>query len=176
MTSTHTTHGLIRNDLMLDLLAKIHKDIEQHTTDSSISVNNVYIEKMISSSSLPGLGDTFTFAPPTTELLNALNMDFRLCPSLLHAVAVLHTGSLIITTNNALFTLTVEAYSRAKYLDSHGETNMKSFPSFYGSLPNGLSVGIHEEADGGAAKMKLKIGTKTMNVLIDQEEQNVRRP
>ncbi|KAG1444571.1 hypothetical protein G6F46_004458 [Rhizopus delemar] len=59
-----------------------------------------------------------------------------------------------------------EVYARAKSLDSHGETNMKSLPSFTSLFPNLLSVGIHEEADGGAAKMKLKIGIKTMNVLI----------
>ncbi|KAI8344578.1 hypothetical protein BC941DRAFT_464793 [Chlamydoabsidia padenii] len=79
---------------------------------------------------------------------------------------MLHIGSLIITTDNAILTLTAEVYARAKCLDSPGETNMKSLPSFTSLFPNLLSVGIHEEADGGAAKMKLKIGSKTMNVLI----------
>lgn len=187
MKSTHISYGLIRNDTMLDMLVRIpfenqnysqpleciveiHKDegnyVERDTSGSSISINSAYVQKMISPSSLPGIDDAFTFAPPTTELLDALNTDFRLCPSLLHAVAILRTGSLIITTDNAILTLTAEVYARAKCLDSHGETNMKSLPSFTNLFPNLLSVGIHEETGGGAAKMKPKIGIKTINVLI----------
>lgn len=84
---------------------------------------------------LPGLGDTFTFTLSITELLNALNIDFRLAPSLLHAAIVLHTGPLILAANNAIFTFTTEAYATVKWLDSHGQTNMKSFPLVSGSLP-----------------------------------------
>lgn len=74
---------------------------------------------------------------PTAELLGHLNYDFRLYPSLLHAVAKLHTGSLI-ADKDVIFAMTAEAYGRAKPVDIHGETSMKSFPSpsncLYGSL------------------------------------------
>ncbi|CAO3682671.1 unnamed protein product [Rhizopus stolonifer] len=85
MTSAHTTHKLIHNDLMLDMLAKvpenhnysqllecivqIHKDVENsikgYASGSLISVNDTYVEKIFSSPSLPGLGEAFTFAPLT---------------------------------------------------------------------------------------------------------------
>ncbi|KAI8146891.1 hypothetical protein BJV82DRAFT_508760 [Fennellomyces sp. T-0311] len=90
-----------------------------------------------------------------------LNFDFRLAPSLLHAVAKLHTGALVYSQRETALLLTCEAYSRSKATDVHSETSMKSFPKDGESI----FVGICEESDGGGAKQKLKIGGKHMNVL-----------
>ena len=84
----------------------------------------------------------------------------------MHAVALLHTGCIIVDKYNLVFTLTAEVYSRSKSLDAHGEANLKSIPLPNNSSYDGLAIGIFEESDGGAAKRKLKIGSKSMNVLI----------
>src|ERR1700730_8787001 len=86
--------------------------------------------------------------------------------NLLHAVAKLHTGALIVDQNDIIFAITAEAYARAKSIDVHGVTNMKSHPTASNCRYGSLSVGVHEEADGNAVKRKLKIGSKSMNVLI----------
>lgn len=82
----------------------------------------------------------------TTELLGYLIQDFRVCPQLLHAVAKFHTGALIVD-NDTVFEMTAEAYGRAKSVDIHGETNMKSFPSPANCVYGSLAVGVHEEVE-----------------------------
>lgn len=171
MQDVHTTaHELINDDLMLDILSKVSfkyqcysnplkctaqfstdkgNHVEQENTESTVSINSAYVGKIISSN-LPGIGDVFKFSLPTPKILGALYMDFWLCPSLLHAV-VAHTEHLIITTDNAILTLTAEAYAGANALEFHGESNMKSIPSHASLFSNLFSVGILEETDGGAA-------------------------
>lgn len=153
----------------LECVLQLHEENGQGVqsfTKSNVKGDSVYIEKFIDSSRLPGLIDTFAFTEATTEVIECLALDFRLSPSLLHAVAVLHTGCIIVDDYNMLFTLTAEVYSRSKSLDVHAETNLKSIPLPGNSIYDGLSIGIHEESDGGAAKKKLKIGSKSMNVFI----------
>ncbi|KAI9483905.1 MAG: hypothetical protein EXX96DRAFT_616860 [Benjaminiella poitrasii] len=235
MPKTHTTHTLIRNNLILDLMENVPFDdgdyskqlqcvlqvynesmkaADQFTKPTSISNSYIsplfkvvlfkaefsfhdslrqnekpapkqrllYVSKLISSFQLSGLLDATEFAPPSTQLLDAINIDFKICPALLHAVAVLHTGCLIVNRSNTLLTLTAEVYSRAKSLDVHGESNMKSIP-LPDSQYNGRSVGIHEESDGHPTKMKLKLAytticydkTKQDNFLAIFEEQITER-
>ncbi|ORY95262.1 hypothetical protein BCR43DRAFT_420936, partial [Syncephalastrum racemosum] len=47
----------------------------------------------------------------------------------------------------------------------HAETNMKSMPLDDCMYHPWLCAGIFEEADGHATKNKLKLGSKTMNIL-----------
>ncbi|KAF7729302.1 hypothetical protein EC973_004558 [Apophysomyces ossiformis] len=186
LTSSISAHALMRNEFILDVVRKIpfqdncfSESLEcvlqlhdengqgvQSSMEPSIAKDHVYVEKSIASSRLPRLIDTFAFTEATTELIECLNLDFRISPSLLHAVAVLHTGCIIVDEYNIVFTLTAEVYSRSKSLDAHGETNLKSIPLPDSSTYDGLAIGIYEESDGGAAKRKLKIGSKSMNVLI----------
>lgn len=95
------------------------------------------------------------------ELIDLLNFDYCFAPELLHAVAKLHTSSIVCINDEILFILTVEVYARSKGTDVHAETSNKSLPLNSSSL----FVGICEEADGGNTKDKLKIGGLSMNVL-----------
>lgn len=131
----------------------------------STGMGPVTLQKLVRMSTLPGILDRGDYQEPTTELIENLNYDFRLCPTLLHAVAMLHTGCLIMH-KDLIFVVTVEVYGQAKSIDIHAETSLKSFPSVSGSPYDALSVGIHEEADGAGMKRKLKIASKTMTVLI----------
>jgi hypothetical protein len=186
LTSSISTHALMRKEFILDVVGKIpfpdncfSDSLEsvlqlhdengqgvQSSTEPSIAGNNVYVEKSTASSRLPGLIDAFAFTEATTEVIECLNLDFRLSPSLLHAVAALHTGCVIVDEYNLVFTLTAEVYSRSKSLDAHAEKNPKSIPLPCNATYDGLAIGIYEESDGGAAKKELKIGSKSMNVLI----------
>ncbi|KAI9475593.1 MAG: hypothetical protein EXX96DRAFT_620088 [Benjaminiella poitrasii] len=100
------------------------------------------------------------------DLQDALNYGFRRRPSLLQAVAKLHTG-LIVVDKSVILILVAEAYGRAKSIDVNAETNFKSLPHLTNSTVyhSSLCAGIFEEADGHAIKNKLKIGSKYMNVL-----------
>lgn len=186
LTSSISIHALMRKEFRLDVVGKIpfpdncfSDSLEsvlqlhdengqgvQSSTEPSIAGNNVYVEKSTASSRLPGLIDTFAFTEATTEVIECLNLDFRLSPSLLHAVAALHTGCVIVDEYNLVFMLTAEVYSRSKSLDAHAKTNLKSIPLPCNATYDGLAIGIYKESDGGAAKKKLKIGSKSMNVLI----------
>jgi hypothetical protein len=83
------------------------------------------------------LNNAFEFLSPTEELIEVLNMDFRIWPSLLHAVSVLHAGSLVMMDHNVLLALMAKVYSGSKTLDIHSESNQKPIPA------KRLSVGAH---------------------------------
>lgn len=124
------------------------------------------MKQVVETSFLPNLlsknGD---YSEPFPELLHHLNFDYRLKPSLLRAVANLRRGSIVVD-KEVIFVMVAEVYGRGKASDTHAETNLKSLPtpasSFYGSL----SIGIHEEANSGTIKRKLKIVSRSMNVLV----------
>lgn len=59
------------------------------------------------------------------EILQHLNFDFRLRPSLLHAVENLHRGSIVVG-KEVIFIMDVEAYGRERACHIHAETNLKS--------------------------------------------------
>ncbi|KAI7854846.1 hypothetical protein BDC45DRAFT_440131, partial [Circinella umbellata] len=82
-------------------------------------------------------------------------------PTLLHAVAQLHTSSIVSIGDELILLLTAEGYARSKGTDAHAETSMKSLPPDSSSL----FVGVCEEADGSRSKDKLKIGSMSMNIL-----------
>ncbi|KAG0176614.1 hypothetical protein DFQ28_008092, partial [Apophysomyces sp. BC1034] len=101
-------------------------------------------QQTVQQSFIPGLmHENGNYAEITEELLQYLNFDFRLNPALLHAVAKLHTGAIIVG-KEVVFILVAEAYGRAKSIDVH----------------------VHEESDGNASKRKLKVGRNTMNILV----------
>ncbi|CEP11913.1 hypothetical protein [Parasitella parasitica] len=102
---------------------------------------------------------------PDDDLLRYLNYDFRQSPHLLQAAAKLHTGS-IIFDKAVILTITAEAYCRGKATDVHGESYPNTLPTPCRCIYGLLSVGVHNESDGKGMKRKLKIGFKTMNVLI----------
>ncbi|KAI8144272.1 hypothetical protein BJV82DRAFT_578297 [Fennellomyces sp. T-0311] len=122
---------------------------------------SIALIKDIRLSSLPGLIGDCNYHEPGEDLVKMLDFDFRFAPSLLHAVAKLHTGALVYSEREAAMLLTCEAYSRSKATVVHSETSMKSIPKDGESI----FVGMCEESDGGGAKQKLKIGGKHMNVL-----------
>lgn len=142
-------------------MAKVYNRLKPN-----IARKYVYIEKPIASSRLARLIDTFAFTEATIELIECLNLDFRISSSLLDAVAVLHAGCIIVDEYNLVFTLTTEVYSSSKSLDAHAETNLRSIPLPGNLIYDGLAIGIYQESDGGAAKKKLKIDSKSMNVHI----------
>ncbi|KAI8384658.1 uncharacterized protein BYT42DRAFT_612341 [Radiomyces spectabilis] len=72
----------------------------------------------------------------------------------------------IIVEKEVVFVLVAEAYGRSKSIDIHGETNQKSYPTPSSCKYESLSVGVFEESDGNGMKQKLKIGSKTMNILV----------
>ncbi|KAG1143853.1 hypothetical protein G6F37_008619 [Rhizopus arrhizus] len=84
---------------------------------------------------------------------------------LLHAVAKLHTGALIVD-KEIVFAMVTEAYGRSKAIDAHSESNQKSLPTPSNCVYGCLSVGMHEGSDGNGIKRKLKIGSSTMNILV----------
>lgn len=61
--------------------------------------------------------------------------------------------------------MTAKAYGLAKSLHAYGERNLKSIPVPGVYVYENLIIGVHEESDGGSAKMKLKILLKIKNVL-----------
>ncbi|KAI8377599.1 uncharacterized protein BYT42DRAFT_570911 [Radiomyces spectabilis] len=149
--------------------------IQFHEGDTPISPTDVpgkqvnmmlVANQVVRSSFIPSLlTKNGPYAEPSTELLALLNYDFRISPSLLHAVAKLYTGAIIID-KEMVFAITVEAYCRGKATDIHGETNFKTLPSPSTCVYGSLSIGVFEESDGKAMKKKLKIDSKHMNVLV----------
>jgi hypothetical protein len=151
--------------LPVDVIIQLHK--EEKSIIATASQNNITNQRSIGVlkdvrlSSLPGLMDRCNYLEPDQDLIRLLNIDFRLTPSLLYAVAKLHTGSLVSCGDEIVLLLTCEAYSRSKATDTHSETSMKSMPISSTSI----FVGICEESDGGMIKRKLKIGGRHMNIL-----------
>ncbi|ORX53489.1 hypothetical protein DM01DRAFT_1336027 [Hesseltinella vesiculosa] len=156
--------------------------LQLHTNETNIVTNSlvahnqenaprdlteVTLRQIISKSPLPHLLDKLgTLVEPSPVLLKALNTDFRQCPSLVQAVATLHTGALIFD-NEVVLILAAEVYGRSKSQDTHGEVNLASLPQANEcAYPSSLLVGLVHEADGHGMKKKLKIGSKTMNMLV----------
>jgi hypothetical protein len=153
-------------DCSIQLYSESYDVKSCNVTDATDNNALLFLKQTVRNSFIPNLlHKNGNYSEPTKELLQYLNFDFRLQPSLLHAVTNLHKGALVVD-KEVIFIKVVEGYSRGKAMDIHAETNLKSVStpsnSFYGSL----SVGILEEADGGGSKRKLKIGSKTMNVSV----------
>ncbi|KAI8334187.1 hypothetical protein BC941DRAFT_482343 [Chlamydoabsidia padenii] len=93
------------------------------------------------------------------DVLEALNFDYRRRPELLQDVAQLHAGCMIVD-KEVVVVIAVEVYVRAKFIDAYAKTKShrpKERPS--------LAVGLFEEADGYGDKVKLKVGSNTVNIL-----------
>jgi hypothetical protein len=184
MTSSLTIHPLIQQDSMLDIVDRIsfvnichcellqcvlqvHKEnghcIKPNRFPYSAN-NHVYLEKPITLSRLSKFLDNITFVEASKALIDFLNMDLRLCPSLLHAMAALYTGCIIVDGPNIVFVRTAEAYARTKSVNAHVETSLKLMP-ILGATYQRSSIGVHEEADSGSVKKKLNIGST--NVLVN---------
>lgn len=50
--------------------------------------------------------------------------------------------------------------------DAHGESNLSTLLMSFSCVYGLLSIVVHHESDGKGMKRKLKIGSKTMNVLV----------
>ncbi|ORY99313.1 hypothetical protein BCR43DRAFT_489075 [Syncephalastrum racemosum] len=124
----------------------------------------VKLKQTVSQSWLPRLLDNSDYDEVPNDLLAALNYDIRRRPGLLQAIAKLHAGAIIVD-KEVILVLAAEAYGRAKAVDVHGETNLKTIPQPQGSAQYPLTIGVFEEADGHGVKNKLKIGGQHMNIL-----------
>ncbi|KAI9007882.1 hypothetical protein CLU79DRAFT_535526 [Phycomyces nitens] len=123
------------------------------------------MKKKVATSWIPKwLDKTGNYLEPTHEVLQALNFDYRRRPELLQAVAQLHAGCMIVD-KEVVVVIAVEVYARAKSIDAHAETNQKSLPQGTSLYKSALAVGLFEEADGYGDKVKLKVGSNTMNIL-----------
>ncbi|KAG2189580.1 hypothetical protein INT46_001603, partial [Mucor plumbeus] len=66
----------------------------------------------------------------------------------------------------ALLIITCEVHSRHSSVDMHSESTEFSVPGESSGYKNRMSCTTYEKSDGGATKLKLIIGTKTVNLLI----------
>lgn len=143
--------------LPLNALVQLHQEkttIEPTPKQRRNSQNNIGVLKDIHASCLPGILDLDNYVHADEELIHLLNFDYCLAPKLLHAVAQLHTGSIVSIGDELILLLVAEGYTRSKGTDTHAETSMKSLPRDSSSL----FVGVCEEADASGIKDKLKIG------------------
>ncbi|KAI8330103.1 hypothetical protein BC941DRAFT_441520 [Chlamydoabsidia padenii] len=118
------------------------------------------MKQAVAQSWLPKLLCNSEYDEVSGNLLAALNYDVRRRPSLLQAMAKLHAGAIVVD-KEVIVILAAEAYGRAKAVDVHGETNLKTIPQD----AHQLMIGIFEEADSHGMKNKLKIGARHMNIL-----------
>ncbi|KAG1469489.1 hypothetical protein G6F56_003229 [Rhizopus delemar] len=150
--------------LPLDAIVQLHQEkmtIEPTRKQLDNNQNNIGVLKEIRASCLPGIFDLDNYVQADEELIRLLNFDYCLAPKLLHAVAQLHTGSIVSIGDELMLLLATEGYARSKGTDARAEASIKSLP------PDSLSlfVGVCEEADGSGSKDKLKIGGIGMNIL-----------
>ncbi|GAN01693.1 hypothetical protein MAM1_0010c01127 [Mucor ambiguus] len=171
-------HGLIKKQRMDKLAEEIkfsnkftsdvfrcvlHRERPQEKQSTTVTTNsgNYMLHNAITRSKLPRSAEN-VFVEASDDLITALNMDFRLDPDLLYAVAELHAGAIISDGFEALLLITAESYSRSRNIDIHSEKSMQS-------IPNGgsaISIGLCDEADSGPTRSKLKIGANSMNLLV----------
>ncbi|KAI8147833.1 hypothetical protein BJV82DRAFT_308093 [Fennellomyces sp. T-0311] len=126
------------------------------------------LAKACASSCLPFLLDKLgPLSEMDDSLQQQLNMDFRLSPYLLPAVAKLFTGAILHSPIGAIKLLTVEVYSRHASLDIHCEagTVVSTLPNDNNTLYARIFCGTLVAADGKGAKRKLMVGTDTINIL-----------
>jgi hypothetical protein len=137
-------------------------DIITTEADDAIKLLKQAVHKSTVPKLLEKNGD---YTEPSKDLLDFLNFEFGANPSLLNAVAKLHTGSFIVD-KEVVFVIVAETYSRSKATDIHGESDQKSVPTVSDSRYGSLCAGVYNESDGGSLKRKLKIGSTTMNILV----------
>ncbi|KAI7892469.1 uncharacterized protein EV154DRAFT_504536 [Mucor mucedo] len=97
--------------------------------------------------------------------LETLNYDFRLRSELIGLIPSLFCGALLHNCITLLI-ITCEVYSRHSSVDIHSESAEFSVPGEFSRYKNRMSCTTYERSDGGAMKLKLIIGTKTINLLI----------
>lgn len=100
-----------------------------------------------------------------TALLELLSYDFRLRSELIGLVPSLFCGALL-HDNITLLIITCEVYSRHSSVDMHSESAEFSVLDESSRYQNQKSCTTYEKSDGGVMKLKLIIGTKTINLLI----------
>ncbi|KAG2207346.1 hypothetical protein INT47_006820, partial [Mucor saturninus] len=98
-------------------------------------------------------------------ILETLNYDFRLRSELIGLIPSLFCGALLHDCITLLI-ITCEVYSRHSSVDIHSESAKFSVPGESSGYKNRMSCTAYERSDGGAMKLKLIIGTKTINLLI----------
>ncbi|KAI7892475.1 uncharacterized protein EV154DRAFT_562238 [Mucor mucedo] len=94
-----------------------------------------------------------------------INYDFRLRSELIGLIPSLFCGALLHDCITLLI-ITCEVYSRHSSVDIHSESAEFSVPGESSRYKNRMSCTTYERSDGGAIKLKLIIGTKTINLLI----------
>ncbi|KAL0076278.1 hypothetical protein J3Q64DRAFT_1606017, partial [Phycomyces blakesleeanus] len=97
-------------------------------------------------------------------VLDLLNYDFRLRSELIELIPPLFCSALLHDSITLLI-ITCEVYSHHSSVDIHSESTESSVPSESSRYKNHMSCTTYEKSDGGAMKLKLIIGTKTVNLL-----------
>ncbi|CEG82089.1 hypothetical protein RMATCC62417_16212 [Rhizopus microsporus] len=98
-------------------------------------------------------------------MLELLNYDFRLRFELIGLVPPLFCGALLHDSTTLLIIM-YEVYSRHSSVDMHSESTEFSVPGESSRYKNRMSCTTYKKSDGGATKLKVIIGTKTINILI----------
>lgn len=98
-------------------------------------------------------------------VLELLNYDFLLRSELIGLIPPLFCGALL-HDSITLLVITCEVYSRHSSVDIYSESTEFSVPGESSKYKNYMSCTTYGKSDRGATKLKLIIGTKTINLLI----------
>lgn len=182
-TKLSTTFALMTNDSALSLTSLIdfQNNITSGIFDGRISFSSndtiepvlkdsaciaAKLEMTVRASTVPKLLQKLgPYQEIDATVLDLLNYDFQLRSELIELIPPLFCGALLHDSITLLI-ITCEVYSRHSSVDIHSESTEFSVPGESSRYKNRLSCTTYEKSDGGATKLKLIIGTKTVNLLI----------